>query len=182
MGESMQQPVAMAFRCHSGWAVAVLLAGSTRSPVVIERRRIELTPARLPRQPYHAVAEAGARPEVIAEVERAATGVVADLLGSTDGLVGVGLVAADRRVPAELDRILASHALLHAAEGQLYEQAVLEGAAQVGLPVHVVDPKTLAVPEAVERLRQSIGAPWQQDHKWAAVAGLAALAALAGRG
>jgi hypothetical protein len=175
MGNTGDQPRAIGFRCHSGWAVAVVVAGSARSPVIIDRRRVELIPERLPRQPYHAVAEAGARPAVIAQVVRAAQASVAALLRSAGGVASVGVVAIPRDLPSSFERILASHALLHAAEGRLYEQAVIDAGNDAGLTVHVVDPKTLIVPDKVERLRQSIGPPWQRDHKWAAVAGLAAL-------
>ena len=97
-------------------------------------------------------------------------------LRSVERVDTVGLVATERRVPTELDAILASHPLLHAAEGQLYERAVIEAAADAGLSVHVVEPRSITVPAAVDTLRQSIGAPWQKDHKWATTAALAALA------
>ena len=58
------------FRCHSGWAVMVAVAGSERRPVLLDRRRVELVCGPQPRQPYHAVAEEGAPPTVVADVER----------------------------------------------------------------------------------------------------------------
>ena len=70
----------------------------------------------------------------------------------------------------------AARLLLHAAEGQLFERAVIEAADDAGLLVHVVEPKSIKVSAAVEGLRRSIGAPWQKDHKWATTAALAALA------
>jgi hypothetical protein len=88
----------------------------------------------------------------------------------------VGVVATERRLPPSLDQILASHTLLHAAEGHLFERAVMVAAADARLPVHIVEPKSIKVSAAVEALRGSIGAPWQKDHKWATTAALAALA------
>ena len=46
---------ALGFRAHSGWAAAVALGGSPRSPEVIDRRRIELIEPGSPGgvQPYH---------------------------------------------------------------------------------------------------------------------------------
>ncbi|TLY87002.1 MAG: hypothetical protein E6K35_06825 [Gammaproteobacteria bacterium] len=43
---------------HSGWAAAVLLAGTPAEPRVILRERLELSDARLPgsKQPYHELA------------------------------------------------------------------------------------------------------------------------------
>src|SRR3990172_2088430 len=48
---------AFGVRTHSGWAVIVALAGSLRSPEVIDRRRIENADQgiRGSKQPYHAV-------------------------------------------------------------------------------------------------------------------------------
>ena len=170
--------VAVGFRCHSGWAVLVVVSGSARSPVVLERRRVELVDEALPRQPYHAILEGGAARSVIDAVAEFANGAVARALQSVARADAVGLVATERRTPKSLDQILASHALLHAAEGHLYEQVVLEAAADAGLPVHVVEPKSIRVPAAVEGLRSSIGSPWQKDHKWATTAGLEALSTL----
>jgi hypothetical protein len=160
----------------------VVVSGSETSPIVLERRRVELVDESLPSQPYHAVAERGMPGSVIDDVAHAAHAAAARALQSLTGAGAVGVVAGLRNIPENLDRILASHALLHAAEGQLFERAVIEAADDAGLLVHVVEPRSIRVPAAVEGLRRSIGAPWQKDHKWAATAALAALAALAHEG
>ena len=172
----MADRVALGFRCHSGWAVLVAVRGSSAAPVVLDRRRVQLVDDSLPRMPYHGVAEYGMPPSVIEDVIVAAAQGAAAALKTTEQVDIVGLVATERRVPDELDAILASHPLLHAAEGQLYERAVIDAAAEAGLRVHVVEPRSIVVPPAVDTLRRSIGAPWQKDHKWAATAALAALA------
>ena len=171
--------VAIGFRCHSGWAVVVAVSGTAAAPVLLDRARIELVDGSLPRQPYHGVAEDGHPRTVITEVEEAATAAVAAHLRTLDRVDLVAVVAAERRLPDSLDRILAAHTLLHAAEGALYEQAVMEAAGAAAIPVHVTDPKSIHVPPAVEALGRTAGPPWRQDHKWAATAALAALAALA---
>jgi hypothetical protein len=171
----MTPRVAVGFRCHSGWAVLVLVSGSRSAPVVLDRRRVELVDHSLPRQPYHAVAERGLPESVIDAVAHAARGAAADALQSVGRADAVGLVATERRIPPNLDQILASHALLHAAEGQLFEQAVIEAAHDAGVLVHVVEPKSIKVSAAVDGLRGSLGTPWQKDHKWATTAALAAL-------
>ena len=51
------KPAALGFRAHSGWAAAVVVGGSPGSPVVLDRRRIELIDSTIPGQPYHAAAE-----------------------------------------------------------------------------------------------------------------------------
>jgi hypothetical protein len=144
----------------------------------VDRRRVALLDERLPRQPYHAVAEFGADRAVIAEVERDARRCASDALAGMTVPRTIAIVAPARSVPNELDRVLASHALLHAAEGALYELAVHDAAAAAGLPVVVVDPRTLSPSDEVEVLGRRIGSPWQKDHKLAAMAALVALEAL----
>ena len=173
----MTDRIAVGFRCHSGWAVVVSVTGSARAPLVLERHRVELVDDALPRQPYHAIATLGAPAGVVDEVASAASTAAAAILRSFSRVDALGIVAAQRRIPSSLDRILASHALLHAAEGDLYERAVIEAGNDAGLRVHVVDPRSITVPAAVDALRKSVGPPWQQDHKWATTAALAALAA-----
>jgi len=166
---------AVGFRCHSGWAVLVVVSGSDASPVLLDRRRVELLDDPLPRQPYHAVAEGGLPASVIDAVAEAARNSVAEALRSIARADALGVVATERRIPRTLDQILRSHALLHAAEGHLFERAVIEAAADAGLCVHVVEPISIRVSEAVDALGRSVGPPWQKDHKWATIAALAAL-------
>src|SRR5260370_9420027 len=50
---------ALGFRAHSGWAALVAIAGPSRSPAILERRRIELVDPRDPhaKHPYPTPAE-----------------------------------------------------------------------------------------------------------------------------
>jgi len=171
----VRDPAAVGFCCHSGWAVLVVVSGSAGSPVLLDRRRVELVDASLPRQPYHAVAEGGWPESVIDAVAEAASIAVGEALRSVARADALGVVATERRLPASLEQILASHALLHAAEGHLFERAVIEAARGAGLRIHVVEPHSIEVPAAVDALRRSVGPPWQKDHKWATTAALAAL-------
>jgi hypothetical protein len=192
---------ALGWRSHSGWAALVAVGGSPQSPIVLYREKVELLGEPLPRQPYHAAAENGLSldeaAELIARVERAATlaaraateSVVAALKRAERRTVGAGLVAASRRIPAGLTGILASHALLHAAEGQLYENALAQGSAGAGLPLITLAPKTIFDDAARELAMNAgdlgtalaatgklAGPPWQKDHREAAAAALVALA------
>jgi hypothetical protein len=96
-----------------------------------------------------------------------------------------------RELPG-LERILASHALLHAAEGVLYREVVADasvghGLATTFLPAAQVSPAGAAsvrwtIEKADAWLRdvgRSVGPPWQKDHKQAT---LAALTGLGGSG
>jgi hypothetical protein len=105
-------------------------------------------------------------------------------------VAGVGLAAKTSQLPESLEKILASHALLHAAEGDLYREALAEAAAACGLPVAGFPPKELygdaavqlgidegAVRDLIARTGKAIGSPWRADHKEATLAAVLALGA-----
>ena len=75
-----------------------------------------------------------------------------------------------------LEKILASHPLLHTAEGELFREVLLWAAKQCGLPVTGVCEKSLDA-ATLQRIRSlRIGPPWTQDQKFATVAAFIALA------
>jgi hypothetical protein len=172
----------------TGWAVAVVVDGSAADPVVVDRRRLDLLRPGTPGHVYHAAAELEPGPAevLVAHVHQEA------LAGACRGLAAltkdhpidaVGLVAASGRVPDDLAAILASHTLLHAAEGELVREALCEAAAAADLPVvrHrqkellATATRVLGLGEAEVRARlaglgQGLGAPWRQEQKDAALA------------
>lgn len=165
---------------------------------LVFRRRIQTCPPELPRQPYHAVAEAGMPRDTIGEVEQAArllcrTAISAAL--EEPPAITVAAVAMGRTsVPTDLDRILASHTLLHTAEGELYRRALSEAASEVGLRVVRFMNKE-ARSEAAAALGwplddlerwlantgKGAGKPWTKDEKDASAAALLALATTSGK-
>jgi hypothetical protein len=191
--------VAIGCRDHSGWAVVVGVGGDPSSPQVVARERVELVDEALPRMAYHAALEARAddAAALIAKVERSAReyaerslGLVAERL-RTDGhdVVGVAVAASTTPPPADLAKILASHSLVHAAEGELYRDALVEGVTALGLRLtrfpnkHAVSEAaaalrvdTEALSARLAALRQAVGPPWQKDHREAAAAALLVLA------
>jgi hypothetical protein len=187
----MARTTAIGCRAHSGWAVIVAVAGTLAAPVVLERKRIELLDGSLPVQPYHAAAESGlSRAEttgLITRVEDLAATAAAEAFGEMAAEVrangstvaGVAIVVNDRRLPHDLDQILRSHPLLYAAEGDLYEDALVEGAVRAGLhPQRLA--ASLSIPSNVNTLGRSLGPPWQKDHKMAASGALSLLATAQG--
>ncbi|MBF8193411.1 hypothetical protein ITP53_48620 [Nonomuraea sp. K274] len=192
--------VAIGVRDHCGWAVVVAVAGAPETPQVVLRRRVTLLddPA-LPDQPYHAAAGLGldTAADLIGRVERSARTASRDALASaTHELAGhdvlgvaldLGAVGAGRMmVPDDLGEVLGKHHYLHGAEGELYHEALMDGAREVGLTVSRYDFKELrgtaarilgpAVSGRVDGLRAQVGAPWTRDHKDAALAALLVLA------
>jgi hypothetical protein len=175
--------VAFGWRSHSGWAVLVAVAGSRGAPKVLARDRVQLVDEPLPRMAYHAIeAYDLSLPEgkaLITKVRRAATTAATKAMKAAAKEFGageVGVVGKVRNVPDDLRRILAAHALLHAAEGALYEEALLDAATRAGLDAVLVEERTIEIPAALDRIGKQLGPPWQKDHKLAASAALAVLA------
>lgn len=196
--------MAIGARDHSGWAVLVTVAmtDGTGTVEVLDRRRVGLVDPDLPRQPYHAAVgtpldEAAALIEAVERSARAEAGsalapLLSDLGGEGHEVVGMAVAADTSAVPDSLETILGSHPLLHAGEGALYRDALVDAADAAGIPVTRFVTKTvtqdsaaalgLAPAELTTRLdgqRARLGAPWQKDHKEAAAAALLVLAASA---
>ena len=188
--------IGLGWRVHSWWAVVVAVSGPAASPTVVHRERVTLLDDTSVQEPYHAAAALPLDevPALIGSVEQAASAAavatIRGLVSSLGPVEAVGVVRANRRLPTELPRILASHALLHACERDLYERAIVEGATRAGLPVATI-PATgallgdasrvlgVALEPSLAAVGKSIGPPWQKDHKEATAAALVALHALA---
>lgn len=190
---------AFGFADHSGWAIAVAVVRTGPWFEVVTRERISLLGEDLPRQPYHAVAEEGQPRETIALVTRAAAEhasaeverLCATLRGMGHEPAGAGVPIGTAPDPEDLETILGSHMRLHAAEGNLFREALAEGAARSGLRVlraQRVDVTALAADASgvsraefearLTAMRAALGPPWQADHKLAAaIASLALRAA-----
>jgi len=167
----------------------------------LERRRITVTIPGTPgaNQPYHfaeklqfAEAEkflgncfAASRRLALAAVRE----VVEELRGRQYRVVGSAVLLASGRPLPPLAKILASHALIHAAEGEFFREVFSKACADLELSVTGVRERDLdervktALGKAAARLRQqisamgrSIGPPWTTDQKTAALAALVVLA------
>jgi hypothetical protein len=175
----------MGWRPHTGWALVVVARGSVAAPEVVARQRVELLAGtELPGHAYHAAQQeglSGAEAAALVErVEDSATSAAVDAMRSLvreHDVDAVAVIGKPRRLPDDIDQILTSHALLHAAEGALFERALVEAAAEIDLPAALYDPAAVVVSEPLDRLRATLGPPWQKDHKLAAAAALAALTA-----
>jgi hypothetical protein len=187
--------IGLGWRTHSWWAVLVAVSGPAASPVVVHRERVTLLDDVLVRQPYHAAVDLplDEAPAFIRSVEEAASAAAATTIrgisSSLDSVATVGVVGGNRRPPMELPQILASHALQHAYERHLYEQAIIDGATRAGLPVttvplgkgtldHASRVLGVALEPSLAALGKAMGPPWQKDHKEATAAALVALAAV----
>ena len=101
---------------------------------------------------------------------------------------GALLLASGRALPA-LKQILASHALIRTADGELFRASLRAACARCHLPVQgirekelfLAASKTLGIEAAtlkrrVSELGKSLGPPWSQDEKLAALAAWLSLA------
>lgn len=176
----------MGFCSRTGSAVAVAVGPAPG--VFAGRWTVDLSDPGVPAQLYHAAAgrpSARAEEFVRAGVETLA-GVAAarlgELIDELSDIQSVGLVIGDHPLPEGLPiaRILAAHPLMHAAEGQLYRDVLLDAAAARGLPAHGVSrgqAEALAAGDlaaTVAALSTAAGRPWRREHKLAAVAALLA--------
>jgi hypothetical protein len=181
---------ALGFRAHSGWAAMVVVAGVIDVPRVLERRRIVIADPDIPgsKQPYHAASElrfpeAEALVRMATESSRAMAldamaASVNALRSQGHEVAGCGvLLGAGKALPA-LEVILASHALIHTAEGEMFRNVLVWAAKEHRLPVTGVREKELDATslKRIESLGKLIGPPWTQDQKYATVAALMALA------
>ncbi len=92
-----------------------------------------------------------------------------------------------RPLPAR-EKILASHALIHAADGELFRDAILHASGRCGLRDFRIKEKELLdraglafrskpneLMRRVTELGRSFGAPWSQDEKFATLVAWMAL-------
>jgi hypothetical protein len=196
---------ALGFRTHSGWAALVAISLQDGFPRVLLRARPHLvnTFTREFRQPYHTaekrplaesrdiIARARAESEELAC--QAILSAQTSLQHEEYELKSCGLLLASGKPLPDLERILASHALIHTAEGELFREALLHGAARCGLEPYrvkeseIFDQATrtlgLGKDEVLRRLAligQAIGPPWTQDEKLSALVGWLSLVGRSG--
>ena len=187
---------ALGLRVKSGWAAAVLLTGTARSPQLCDVRRIELSNPQHPetRQPYHAAMgklETDARKinQRVDVVRGIAQQSIATLLAGyrqqNFRIRRAALVVGSQIDP---DSIANPHIRAHAFEGRLFRSVLEES-----LRAHRIRTKVVierhAYAHAVEELKQTnqnvrrmiqnLGreteTPWRAEQKLAAVAAWLAL-------
>ena len=188
------QPVCLGFRVHSGWGALVAVARQSGGWQVLERRRISVVDGKIAghAQPYHF-----AREQPLAEAKKhiarcaaaslhlaqAALQEVVEKLSREYCVKGAAVLLASGRPLPELERILASHPLIHTAEGEFFRKAFSEACAALGIPVTGIREKELAqraqavfkksaaaLPAELAAAAKHLGPPWSQDQKAAALA------------
>jgi hypothetical protein len=194
---SREAKAALGFRMKSGFAVAVLVAGSPQAPEALSRIIVELSDAGVPesKQPYHAamgVLEEDEdtiwqRTQVVERVAKRSVAVLLDdFREGAHRICGAGLVVGSLIDP---DSISNPHIRAHALEGRLFRQ-ILQRALEakslscsvfVERDIYRMAAALLALPEvelkrALAGLGPSLGGPWRAEEKLAALAAWMTLA------
>lgn len=167
----------------------VAVAGTIDAPRVLERRRMVIADPEMrgSKQPYHAAAglplpQAEALVRSAVESSRALaleaiSAAVKELRSRGHEVAGCGVLLGSGKGLPELEKILASHALIHTAEGAMFRDVLAWAAKECCLPVTGVREKGLDAVSLsrIGSLGKLIGPPWTQDQKYAAVAALITL-------
>jgi len=194
------KPAAVGFRVHSGWVSLIALALEKNQPIILARRRPHLvaTFSYTFRQPYH-TAEKMELAEASTFLQRQRSesrNLALDALRSAQAeaaeqgytLTRAALLLASGRALPELPKILASHALIHTADGEFFRDALLHASSRAELAVTTIKERELLVTAStnlgrtpavlnqfVTSLGKPLGSPWSQDEKFATLAAWLAL-------
>jgi hypothetical protein len=190
------------FRVHSGWAAMVAVSVEKGAPVILARQRVHLVETFTYefRQPYHTAEKMllgqardfieRVRQEARRLAHRAIHGLQGDLQKQGIALKSCGLILASGKPLPDLEKVLASHALIHTADGELFREAIVHASTCSGLAMCTVKErelldragqafrmKSVALLQRVTELGRPLGSPWSQDEKFAVIAAWLALAA-----
>ena len=198
--EINMKTAALGFRMHSGWGAVVAVSNEDKFEVV-DRRHIALTESSDPglKQPYHHVEsfELKAAGEYLAKCSAnsgqlaltAVRGILVELADRKYRVRASAILAASGRSLPSLEKILSSHALIHAAEGEFFRAIIHKACEEAGLAVMRVRERELEydikktfgskanhLKQCVSGFGKHLGPPWTQDEKVAALAAAVVLA------
>jgi hypothetical protein len=191
---------AFGFRMHSGWGILVAVSGDTDLLEVVLRSRIVVIDASLPggKQPYHYAAELSldkseqhiSKCSAISEALALATIRVSlrELNKHQYRVTSSAVLMASGRALPSLPEILASHPLIHTAEGEFFRNVAIKACDELKIPVTQIRERELEegaksafgksaaqVTRKISAMGASLGPPWTADHKAAALAALLTL-------
>lgn len=180
---------------HSGWGAVVAIAGERGTEEVVLRRRVVIIDSKIAgsAQPYHYVAkkDISAAEKHLAHCASGSGHLALESLTQLSSELrkigftpkaAVILLSSARPLP-DLKAILASHALIHTAEGEFFRQAFRDAFEKLRIPVTGIRTRDLndcavktfsqaapAIQKRIDGMGRSIGAPWTKDEKTAALA------------
>ena len=191
---------AIGIRVHSGWGALVAVSGEANSLEVLVRRRIEIIDPKTPGafQPYHFAQDlelpaaekhiAKSAAESLRLAAAALQALVDELRAHAYRVQAAAILLSSARPLPELRMILASHPMIHTAEGEFFRQAFRDACAGLKIPVAGVRERDLdeqakaalgrhaaLVKKTISSAGTILGAPWTSDQKAAALAAALAL-------
>lgn len=192
---------AIGVNVHSGWAAVVTIAGKHGAEEVLDRRRLVIIDSKVAgaAQPYHYVqsreihaAETHLN-RCSAESRRLAvealTRIASELGDRGFVLVASALLLSSGRPLPGLADILASHPLIHTAEGEFFRQCFRSAFEHLKIPLTSIRIRDLddyvlkafgkaatEVHNRIDGMGRTLGAPWTRDEKTAALAATIVLA------
>ncbi len=175
---------------HGGWAVLVTVAPDG---AIADRRRVELVDDALPALPHHHEGQMLPRDEAVALVERVrasaekhAALALESIAAAVPHVYGIALRAL-QPLPPTIAARLEEYRARNVADWVMYRTALAGAAQALGWRVFWYEPKD--VPGAAARalgvddfdayflqLRETMGSPWNADHRLAMAAAAAARA------
>jgi hypothetical protein len=192
---------AIGIRPHSGWGALVVVAGSPGAIEVVDRRRIVITAPGIQgaNQPYHfaqgqKLSDAESYLAACAEASERLAGeglreIIQDARGRGKIVASCAILLAAGRSLPPLPKILASHPLVHTAEGEFFRQSFRKAAERLGMQITGIRERDLPevagevfgaqaepLSREIARRGSSLGPPWTSDQKNACLAGLLVLA------
>jgi hypothetical protein len=194
------KPAALGFRVHSGWTSLIALALEHNQPIILARQRPHLvaTFSYTFRQPYHTAEKMHlAEAQTFLDQQRDEARVLAlSALRSAQSevaqqgykLTRAALLLASGRPLPELSKILASHSIIHTADGEFFREALVHACARANLAVTKIKERELlasasrtlrrkpaALTRTIADLGKPLGSPWTQDEKFATLVAWLAL-------
>lgn len=188
---------AIGFRVHSGWAALVTASHDSGKVEILERRRVSVAHLKTsgPSQPYHRaenmkliqaerfIANFFIESECLAV--QSIRKLLDELRARQISVVGSAILLASGRMLPPLPKILASHALIHAAEGEFFRNVFTTACNSLDLPVTGIKEGDLdkrvemafgvtafRIKRQISGLSRTLGPPWTKDQKTAALAAL----------
>ena len=186
---------AIGLRIHSGWGALVAVAGENGAQEIIDRRKIIVIDPKAAgvAQPYHFVEEMELRAaerhlaKCASDSKRLAVEALREVStqlrhrGFT--LAGAAILLSSARPLPDLDEILGSHALIHAAEGEFFRHAFRQALERLEIPITGIRERDLddqarktfgkaatQVHQRIDGMGRLLGPPWTEDEKTAALA------------
>ena len=174
---------------HAGWAVFVTV---TPDGILLDRRRVELVAADLPRLPHHHEAQALPPEQGLKLIERVRLSAERHAHLALDAVIAAVSVPiraiairACPPLPSTTAERIRNYRAQNVADTVMYRQELASAAAARRWSVHWYDAKTVlrsasgalhleSLDSHFVRVQQSVGPPWNKDHRLAMAAAIVA--------